>query len=443
MIIENGEIWQENAFQKASLSVKNGLIDAILPPSHSPSSREDQVVDAAGCLILPGGIDLHAHIQDGAESFFAGSCAAVKGGITTVVDMPPFQTVLSRAQWLKRAAWANRECVSDVGFTGGIVIHQKDLDHLDELCACGVSQFKVFMLSRPSDELLWQAVQTAARMGLRLAVHMEEPALLREVDWSDPLGFYKANPAEAENVAVARMLEMAHAAGAAIHVCHVSSARSAELIDQYKGWGTAVTAETTPHYLILNQKNITDFPERAIVTPALREERDNEVLWQALEDGVIDILVSDHFLGAIPDPSKPRPAPKDAEPGIAGLEVSMPLIYTFGVQRGKLSMQRFVEAFSLTPAMLAGIADQKGSLHPGLDADLVLFDPARVWDVQPRSKESRITTLPYEGWQLQGAVRQTWVRGKEVWNGNEITCKAGWGCTIPKGILESINCMEK
>lgn len=443
MIIENGEIWQENTFQKAALSIKDGLIDAILPASHSPSSPKDQVVDAEGCLILPGGIDLHAHIQDGAESFFSGSCAAVKGGITTVVDMPPFQTVTSRTQWLKRAKWADRECVSDFGFTGGIVIHQEDLDHLDELCACGVSQFKVFMLSKPSDELLWQAVQTAARTGLRLAVHMEEPSLLREVDWNDPLGFYKANPPEAENVAVARMLEMARAAGAAIHVCHVSSARSAELINQYKGWGTAVTAETTPHYLILNQNNITGFPERAIVTPALREERDNEVLWQALEDGVIDILVSDHFLGAAPDPSKPRPAPRDAEPGIAGLEVSMPLMYSFGVQRGKLSIQRFVEAFSLTPASMAGIAGQKGSLNPGLDADLVLFDPSCVWDVQSPAKESRIATLPHEGWQLQGTVKQTWVRGKEVWNGNEITCDAGWGCTIPKGIFESINCMEK
>ena len=443
MLIINGKVWQNDSFQDAALSIKNGLIEAILPTSHSPSSSEDQIMDMDGCLILPGGIDLHAHIQDGAESFFTGSCAAVKGGLTTVVDMPPFQTVTSRAQWLERAAWADRECVCDFGFTGGIVINKNDLGHLDELGSCGISQFKVFMLSKPSDELLWQAVQVAAKTGLRLTVHMEEPSLLQEIDWNDPLGFFKANPPEAENVAVARMLEMARAAGAPIHVCHVSSARSIELIDKYKSWGTAVTAETTPHYLILNQNNIVDFPERAIVTPALREEHDNKVLWQALEDGVIDILVSDHFLGALPDATRPRPTPKDAEPGIAGLEVSMPLVYTFGVKRGQLSMQRFVEAFSHTPAALAGVAHQKGAIEPGLDADLVIFDQTKVWSVRSLGNDSRIPTLPYEGWQLQGFVNHTFVRGEEVWNGNKITGKSGWGCPIPSGIIEHNNSMEK
>lgn len=430
MLIRNGKILDGNILRDSVLSIKDGRIHAILPVDHQPAESDSNVVDAQGCWLLPGGIDLHAHIQDGAETFFEGSCAAAKGGITTVIDMPPFKTVTNQKQCVSRRDWAEQQCVCDFGLTGGILIDMEDLAHLDELKQFGISQVKIFMLSNPSDELLWKAMQLSVKLRIRLAIHMEDPALLRQVNWNDPIDFLKANPPEAEHVAVARLLEMAHAAGAAVHVCHVSSARSTDLIDSYKGWGTAVTAETTPHYLILNEDHFQADPQHCLVTPVLRTSWDNAILWQALQNGVLDAIVSDHFLGTLPEQPTPSHL-KDIEPGIAGLELSIPLIYHFGVREGKLSMIRFVESMSTAPARLLGVDQRKGQLQPGMDADIVFLDLQKEWDVAPLGRSSRIPNLPYQGWHLQGYITRSLVRGKEVWNGKEITGEAGWGNYVP------------
>ena len=434
LVINNGKVWQDGGLQEVDIHIQDGKIKELRPTAKNEIGSS-QIINASNCYVFPGGVDIHAHIQDGAETFFYGSSSAVKGGITTVLDMPPFKTVTNREQCEQRIRWGEGECVSDFGLTGGIIIDLEDLENLDEIRDCGVRQFKVFMLSNPPVEVLWRSVQFAAKSGLRLVVHMEEPALLKEVDWSDPLGFPKANPAEAENVAAAYLLEMARAAGAPIHVCHVSSARTVDLIDQYKGWGTDVTAETAPHYLILNEDAFYTQPDRVVVTPALRKERDNMVLWQALEDGVIDAIISDHFLGALPNPTMERPSAKDAEPGIAGLEMTLPLLFDQGVAAGKISMKRFVEVLSTTPAKLAGIGDRKGKIEEGMDADLVIFNPAETWKVHSLGEGSRISTLPYEGWQLKGKIEKTLVRGKVVWDGKEIVCEHGWGKYIPASEL--------
>jgi dihydroorotase (multifunctional complex type) len=434
LLINNGKVWRNGALQEINIFVEDGKIKD-LQAAGKKVMDSTPTINACNCYVFPGGVDIHAHIQDGAETFFRGSSSAVKGGITTVLDMPPFKTVTNRKQCEQRIQWGEDECVSDFGLTGGIIIDLNDLENLNEICDCGVRQFKVFMLSNPPMEVLWRSVQFAAKSGLRLVVHMEEPALLKEVDWNDPLGFTKANPPEAENAAAAHMLEMARAAGAPIHVCHVSSARTVELIDQYKGWGTDVTAETAPHYLILNEDAFFTQADRVVVTPALRKERDNMVLWQALEDGVIDAIISDHFLGALPDPTKERPSAKNAEPGIAGLEMTIPLLFDQGVAAGKISLNRFMETLSTTPAKLAGISNRKGEIEKGMDADLVVFNPEKIWEVHDLGEGSRISTLPYEGWQIKGKVEKTLVRGKVVWDGKEIVCEPGWGKYVPASDL--------
>ena len=432
LLIKNGKVWAENELRDLSILInEEGIITGLLDAQIDMSELDCEVMDVAGSWVFPGGIDIHAHIQDGAETFCSGTRAAARGGITTVLDMPPFKTTTNRKQCLARREWAERECVTDFGLTGGIVIDREDLFQMNEVAEFGVGQFKVFMLSDPPVDLLWEAVKTAAHTGMRLTVHMEEPALLGKVNWDDPLGFPKANPPVAENVATAKMLEMARAAGAPIHVCHVSSARTAELIDIYKAWGTDVSAETTPHYLLLNEEEFFVQGDRVVATPALRTKTDNELLWQALRDGVIDVVISDHFLGALPDPEKPRPAPQDAEPGIAGLELSLPLLFSKGVKSGEISMKRFVEVTSTAPAKLLGMDARKGRIAAGADADLVILDPLKTWRVKDFGSDSRVSTLPYEGWELQGYVDATLVRGRRIWNGKEIIADCGWGEYIP------------
>lgn len=425
-LIVNGEIWKEGKLQTADISIVGEKIEAILP-KHATATDDAEMINASGKIIVPGAVDMHAHIQDGAETFYHGTCAAVKGGITTVLDMPPFKTVTNREQCKARIEWGKREIVSDFGLIGGIIIDVDDLEKLEETTECGVHLFKIFMLSDPTTKLLWKSVQLAARIGMRLVVHMEEPALLNEVDWNDPLGFPKANPPSAENVAAAHLLEMARSAGAPIHVCHVSSARTAELIDIYKGWGTDVTAETAPHYLLLNEEEFYLQPSRVVVTPALRKAEDNSMLWQALESGVIDAIISDHFLGALPTPSKERPQAKDAKPGIASLEVTFPLLYDRGVRAGKISLKRLIETVSTKPAELARISSRKGRISENMDADLVIFDPKMQWVIKDLGSNSRISTLPYQGWQLEGKIEKTMVRGNVVWDGVNITHDPGYG----------------
>jgi len=425
-IIANGEIWRDGELQKADIKIVDEKIEAILQ-NREISNDGSAIIDASGKIIIPGGVDMHAHVQDGAETFEQGTAAALKGGITTVMDMPPFKTVTNKDQCTDRINWGERETVSDFGLIGGIIVDQEDLDRLEETIKCGVHLFKLFMLSDPSTALIWKSVQFAAKTGMRLVVHMEEPALLGKVDWDDPLGFTKANPPSAENVAVAHLLEMARSAGAPIHVCHVSSARTAELIDTYKGWGTDVTAETTPHYLLLNEEEFYSQPDRVVVTPALRKAEDNKILWQALESGVIDAIISDHFLGALPSPSKERPQAKDAEPGIAGLEVAFSLLYDRGYLEGRISLRRLVEAFSTKPAELAMIDDRKGKISARMDADLVIFDPNTPWEIKALGSNSRISTLPYEGWKMRGKVEKTIVRGRVTWDGKKITSSPGFG----------------
>ena len=426
-LVKDGRVWTENAFRDVDVLISGGKITAIQNPGTVPQDFEGEVIAADGLLVMPGAIDIHAHIQDGAETFYQGSCSAAKGGVTTVVDMPPFSTVIDRKTFEKRRAWGDQECVTDFGLTGGIVTRMSDLDHLEELVEAGVAQFKIFMLMKPPTELLWAAVQKAAQTGLRLTMHMEEPACLGEVDWDDPLGFVKANPPAAEHVAVAQVLEMARAAGAPVHVCHVSSGRTVELIQMHKAWGTSVTAETAPQYLLLNEEEYLEQGDRVIATPVLRKQEDSDMLWQGLQAGIIDCMITDHFLGAMPDPGKPRPALKDAEPGIAGLEVFYPLMLGAVLDEDWLTMARLVEVMSSRPAALMGIDDRKGRIAVGMDADLVFFDIDAEWKIGDLGKNSRISTLPYEGWWLNVVNRRTMVRGETVWDGEKILAKKGWG----------------
>jgi len=426
-LVKNGRVWTENAFRDVDVLISDGKITAIQNPGTVPNDFEGEVIAADGLLVMPGAIDIHAHIQDGAETFYQGSCSAAKGGVTTVVDMPPFSTVIDRKTFENRKEWGERECVIDFGLTGGIVTRMTDLDHLQELAEAGVAQFKIFMLMKPPTELLWAAVQKAAQTGLRLTVHMEEPACLGEVDWDDPLGFVKANPPAAEHVAVAQVLEMAHAAGAPVHVCHVSSGRTVELIQMHKTCGTQVTAETAPQYLLLNVEEYLEQGDRVIATPVLRKREDSEMLWHGLQTGIIDCMITDHFLGALPDPGKPRPALKDAEPGIAGLEVFYPLMLNVVLNEGWLSMDRLVDVMSSRPAALMGIDDRKGRIAVGMDADLVFFDAGAAWKIADLGVDSRISTLPYEGWEMGVFNRRTMVRGNTVWNGRTILAEKGWG----------------
>lgn len=430
-LVKNGRVWFSGGLHHAQVWIDDGGRIAALSASDQPSTLPvEETIDAAGALVLPGGIDMHAHAQDGAETFFPCSCAAAAGGITTLVDMPPFHTCIDRRSCEGRRELAGRECVIDFSLGGGIVVSQEDLKNLQEVAQFGAPYFKVFMPSEPPVDtaLLWQAVQAAARTGLRLALHAEEAACLNpDVDWDDPMGFAHARPAVAEASAAAQVLEMARAAGAPLHICHVSAGRTAELIGLYRGWGVDVTAETTPHYLIFDESEFVRQGARVKTTPPLRLARDVEELWQALAEGIIDSVVSDHYLGKVPTPGESEPSLRESEAGIAGLEFSLPLLYDVGVCKGRISLERFVESTAHRPAQILGFSHHKGCIAPGWDADLVIIDPDKVWTAAAAGSFSRAAWSPYAGRMIQGFIRRTLVRGKTVWDSEKICVQEGAG----------------
>jgi len=429
-VIVNGLTWYENQLTPADILVtREGLIGAISQPGQIGARMDVQQIAVQGKWVLPGAIDLHAHLQDGAENFFSGSCAAASGGVTTFVDMPPFH-ICSTAQGVReRVTLADAESVIDFCQGGGIVVSVHDLTDIASLKGMGLPYFKVFMPADPPADaaLLWGAVRFAAEYGLRMAIHVEETGCFEQpINWNDPLGFGNSRPVVAETSAAAQVLEMARAAGAPVHICHVSSGRTAELIDWYKSHGVDVTAETCPHFLILDESAFLTYGSRVKTTPPLRKSQDCRLLWQALNDGVIDAVVSDHYLSEEPSVSS-TPDLEQKEGGIAGIELTLSLLYQSGVCEGRLSLERFVQTLSNAPAHIAGIYSRKGSISPGKDADLVIFDSDQEWEVQPFHKDSRIVTMPYQGWKLRGKVLSTFVRGSMVWDGKKICVDKGFG----------------
>ena len=439
ILVSNGQVWLEGRLQQVSILIdEGGKLAGIYSPEKVIAEQISETLDASGQIVLPGGLDMHAHLQDGAEMFHPGTCAAAAGGITTVVDMPPFHTCATRAGCLERRRLAEGECVVDFMLGGGIVVAVEDLEEIEAVAQFGAPYFKVFMPANPPVDtaLLWASVQAAAHTGLRMAIHAEETAcLLPEVNWDDPLGFAHARPVVAEASATAQVLEMALAAGAPVHITHVSAGRTAELIESYQAWGADVTAETTPHFLLLDESAFAEQGARVMTTPPLRRESDREILWQAIQDDVITALVSDHYLDKLPQPNMTVKSMRATEPGIAGAELSLPLLYDVGVVSGRISLQRFVELISRGPADILGIAGRKGTIRAGADADLVFLDPHADWTVSDLGPFSRASTLPYQGWGLHGRVTRTVVRGRTIWDGDEILAGRGYGRFMARGKL--------
>ena len=427
--IDNGRVYVDGDLQPLSILLDGERIAALYHPDLAPNIAADEVIDATGCWLLPAGIDMHVHISDGAETFSPGSRCAAAGGIGTVLDMAPFHGCVTPEQFQAKVEAAGAAYVVDFGLVAGIVVSLEDLPHLAELADLGAPYFKVFMPGQPpvTPEVLWQAVQAAGETGLRLGLHAEESGCLAEVDWDDPLGFAHARPIAAESSATAQVLEMARAAGAPVHICHVSSVQTAELIAEAKDRGVDVTAEIPMHFLLFDENEFLRQGARVKTTPPLRPEGHQALLWQALNEGVIDVLACDHFLGTLDEVPTDPAQMQDAAAGIASLELSLPLLFSDGVQEGKLDLARFVEATAEWPAEIAGLASRKGRIAVGLDADFVFFDPQAEWQVAPQGAFSRNANSPYLGRQLQGRITRTMLRGQTVWDGEQILVEDGYG----------------
>ena len=404
-------------------------------------------------VLLPGLVDTHVHINEPGrthwEGFRTATRAAAAGGVTTLVEMPlnsiPATTTRDSLE-TKRAAAAGK-CYVDVGFWGGVV--PGNMVELPGMFRSGVFGFKCFLVPSGVDEFahvteadLRVALPELARMGALLIVHAETPApieaALANAGQGTPAAarlyetFLRTRPKAAEDEAVALMIRLCRETGARVHIVHHSSSSSLSLIGAAKAEGLPFTAETCPHYLAFAAEDVPAGATEFKCCPPIRERANREQLWDALDAGTLDMIVSDH--SPCP-PEMKRPEEGDflsAWGGIASLQLRPAVAWTEARARGH-SLARVVEWLAAAPARLVGLDGRKGALRAGSDADMVIFRPDEEFRVAPAMLLHRHKLTPYAGRTLSGVVEATYLRGAKIYERGDFKSEAATGVLLARG----------
>jgi dihydropyrimidinase len=434
VILRGGTVVTPTGVAPVDVSVQDGRIAAVGPAL--PSDGDGKVVDATGLLVLPGVIDVHTHLRlptDAAPDRFArDTLAAAHGGTTTVLTFNNPGTGISDDGALSPlrglAEFRSRtdgESFVDFGLCAVVTGDQPDLlGEIPELIASGVPTFKAFMVYdfRLPDADLERVMRTAARHGGMLQLHCEEPALIEPLvadalrrGETSPRHHAFTRPPEAEATATRRAIEAARRADASLYIVHLSCAAALDAVAEAKARGEPVYAETCPHYLTLTDALYAD-PDDAevvkrVISPPLRSARDVEVLWEGLRDGVLDVVGSDHVPDRL-DNEKRVPAPPfpQISNGAPGIETLLSVVYSEGVAKGRIGLERLSEVLASTPARLFGLP-QKGAVAVGADADLVLLDPGARRTLRQEALHHTSDFTPFEGLDVTGEIVATFVRG--------------------------------
>jgi allantoinase len=417
-VTEDGEVG-------ACVGVVDGRIAAVAPLSaRLDGARVVELADDE--VLLPGLVDTHVHVNEPGrtewEGFASATRAAAAGGVTTILDMPLNSvppTVDVAALEVKKKA-ADGRCWVDVGFWGGAVPGNRA--ELRPLHDAGVFGFKCFLLDSGVEEFpplsaaeLETDLRELAGFGGLMIVHAEDPATI--ADAPQPHGgrygdFLRSRPRSAEDRAIATVIEATRRTGARTHVLHLSSADAVPLLRQARAEGLPITVETCPHYLSFTAEEIGDGATAFKCCPPIREAGNRDQLWEALGEGLIDCVVSDHSPCT---PELKRPDVGDfglAWGGISSLQLGLPAVWTEARGRGH-ALADVVGWMSTQPARLAGLR-AKGRLAVGADADLCVFAPDETAAVDVTRLHHRHPVTPYAGRRLDGVVRSTWLRGTPV-----------------------------
>jgi dihydropyrimidinase len=462
LVVHGGTVVTAGGSRLADLAVEGGRIDAIEPDLSGLAASTAEVVDATGLLVLPGAVDVHTHTRVATDAepdrFFQDSVAAAFGGTTTFLAFNNPGTGSSAAaerslltglsEW--RAA-TDADSAIDCGVS--LVISGRTVDPIAELPAVidsGVSTCKAFMVSdfQLDERRLFEAMRVMGERGGMLQVHCEDPVLLEAAisaarQRGDVLPRYHATtrPSYVEAVATARALAFARTAEAPVHVVHVSSADALREVRRAKADGVRASAETCPHYLVLTEERYDD-PDpascaRYVISPPLRTTTDRDALWAGLADGSLDLVASDHVPDrlAVEKAKAAKGVPFDQiSPGAPGIETLLTLLYSEGVARGRLTIERMVDLIATTPARRFGLAD-KGVLEVGRDADLVLFDPTARRTIRATDLHHTSDYTPYEGLEVTGAVRDVFVRGRTVIRDGTFVGRRGAGLFVERAAV--------
>jgi allantoinase len=411
--------------EPATILMSDGRIDDVVSEPLTVSG----VLDVGDSLISPGLVDCHVHINEPGrsewEGFETATRAAAAGGVTTLVDMPlnciPVTT--SEAALEAKLAACSGKCFVDVGFWGGVV--PGNAADLPGLARAGVLGCKAFLVHSGIDEFpnateldLREAMPILKQQGLPLLAHAE----LDLGAAAPPPGsrayrsYLESRPPSWEDAAIELLIELCRATGCAVHIVHLSSASAIPSLHRAKSEGLPITVETCPHYLCLEAETIPDGATQFKCAPPIREHDNREALWQALFDGVIDFVVTDHSPCLPALKLRERGDFQEAWGGISSLQLGLCLLWTEAVRRGA-TLSQLSSWVSAGPARFAGLGQCKGRIARGFEADLVVWDPEQSFSVEPDTLFIRHKLSPYLGARLIGRVEHTFLRGREVFDG--------------------------
>jgi dihydropyrimidinase len=421
----------------ASIVVRGGRVDQILAPG-KPVPGAKQVIDARGKVVLPGVVDAHVHVETPgpptkpfgvyADSFESMTRAAVAGGVTTVIPHVFASATTQPAKYLRdfRKA-AERDAWADFGFHFGIR-SDEDVAAIPEVVEMGVRSFKTLMAYKQqgamaSDRLLADAMREIGRWRGLMMVHAEDGELIDALEQRakaagqrTPPVYACCRPSAAENIAIIRALALARGTGCVLYIVHLSTREGLITAKLARDCGQAVVIETCPHYLFLTHEELQ--PHRlgpfAKIGPPLREQSNGDALWGAVREGAIDLIGSDHAPRLRADKLRGLEDIFAAPFGSPGLETLLPVLYD-EFRKRRLPLTALARLLSETPARTFGMYPRKGAIAVGSDADLVVFDPAVRWTVDPERLQTNAKYSLWAGREVQGRAAATIVRGKVVY----------------------------
>ncbi|WP_430593464.1 dihydropyrimidinase [Humidisolicoccus flavus] len=464
-LISGGTVVSSTGRTKADLLVDGETIAAVLHPGsvllgHDLAASVDQVIDASGKYVIPGGIDAHTHMEmpfggtSASDTFETGTRAAAHGGTTTIVDFVvqyAGENVLDRyAAWQEKAA---SNCAIDYGFHQILSdVQDSSLTAMDELVKEGVTSFKLFMAYKDvflsDDGQILRAMQKAAEQGTTIMMHAENGAVIDVLVQqalaagnTNPYFHGTTRPWQAEEEATHRAIMLANITGAPLYVVHVSAKQAVAQIAQARDAGQNVFGETCPQYLYLSLEDQLGAPgfegAKWVCSTPLRSKHEHhqDHMWQALRTNDIQMVSTDHCPFCMKGQKDMGIGDFSKIPnGIGSVEHRMDLLYQ-GVVDGRISLERWVEITATTPARMFGMYGKKGVLQPGADADIVVYDPAGHTSIGlEKTHHMNMDYSAWEGFEIDGKVDTVMSRGKVVVANDQYLGRAGDGRYVPRGL---------
>ncbi|HKS32908.1 MAG TPA: dihydropyrimidinase [Enterobacteriaceae bacterium] len=446
LLIKNGLIVNADGRVKQDLLIEEGLVKRLA--DNIDVEQPCDIIDAAGCYVMPGGVDVHTHfnidtgLARSCDDFFTGTRAAACGGTTTIVDHMGFGPpgCHLRHQLEVYHGYAAYKAVIDYSFHGVIQhVNPAILDEIPMMVEAGISSFKLYLTYqyKLNDNDVLQAMRHLHRAGALTTVHPENDAAIaqRRAEFitagkTAPRYHALSRPLECEAEAIARMINLARLAGnAPLYIVHLSNDLGLDYLRLARARHQPVWVETCPQYLLLDDRCYErEDALNYLLSPPLRNTSHNDALWCGIADGSIDTVATDHCTFSMAQRQQISGGDFSRCPnGLPGVENRLLLLFSHGVMSGRISPERFVALTSTNPAKLFGLWPHKGQLAPGSDADVVIIDPQRTTTIRHEMLHDNADYSPWEGFICQGAIRQTLSRGRMIFDNGIFTGRPGQG----------------